>query len=663
MMLRFSYSGRRLTSDFYRGTGMRLIVKLSAMMALLCSLVMLLMLSSSALSFFYLNQHRTDRQMAALASSLDQALLTEPLTALDHWLPYALKSTGVGGLEIRQGEKVLYRFPLSAEPVAPPYGYRQRRLALAHRPDLLVTASYRAAPLSEGRTLEVTAPVSIAIVLAVLSLLAGFNWLRRQIQPQETLEHRAKRIIHGERDSVRENAGEPPSLTGSAIDRLLSDLAQAREQRSRVDILIRAFAARDAKTGLSNRLFFDNQLGLQLEDNQEMGAHGVVMLLRSTDADIMEDRSGNPQDNGLLHALINLVSSFVMRYPNALLARYFHGDLAVLLPNCSLKEAESLGAQIIGGLNTLTALPVRQRDDFLNIGIYRYRKGQTAVEVMESVERATREAVLQGGNTWSVYDSRVPESVRGNVKWRTLLERTLSEDGPRLFAREAYTREGRLDHLVMINRITEGGQTVTAAEFLPMLRQLGLIERYDRQQLSRIIPLLAQLPDHVLAFSISIDSLLRRGFLVWLRNMLMQCEKSRRQQIMFELVEADLCQHLVSLRPALRLLTGLGCRLAVVEAGLTIVSTAYITAVPIAMIKLHPGLVRDIHRRSENQLFVQSLPEACIGTSTHVFAAGVRTRSEWQTLTDHAVAGGQGDFFAPIASLDELVKKYSRHDA
>ncbi|XBS69412.1 EAL domain-containing protein [Acerihabitans sp. KWT182] len=214
----------------------------------------------------------------------------------------------------------------------------------------------------------------------------------------------------------------------------------------------------------------------------------------------------------------------------------------------------------------------------------------------------------------------------------------------------------------MINRIIEGGQTVAEAEFLPMLHQMGLIERYDRQQLARVIPLLDRLPERALALTVSIDSLLRRGFLVWLRNTLMQCEKSRRRQIMFELVEADLCQHLMLLRPALRLLTGLGCRIAVVQAGLTMVSTAYITTVPIAMIKLHPGLVRDIDRRSENQLFVQSLPEACIGTPTRVFATGVRTRSEWQTLTDHAVAGGQGDFFAPIASLDELVKKYSRPD-
>jgi len=132
---------------------------------------------------------------------------------------------------------------------------------------------------------------------------------------------------------------------------------------------------------------------------------------------------------------------------------------------------------------------------------------------------------------------------------------------------------------------------------------------------------------------------------------------------MFELVEADFCQHLVQLRPTLRLLDGLGCRLAVAQAGLTVISTAYIAATPLEMIKLHPGLAREIDRRAENRLFVQSLPEACIGTPTRVFATGIRTKLEWQTLIDNGVTGGQGDFFAPIEPFEEMIKKYSRHDA
>ncbi|MGL9773955.1 MAG: hypothetical protein ACR5LG_08650 [Sodalis sp. (in: enterobacteria)] len=43
--------------------------------------------------------------------------------------------------------------------------------------------------------------------------------------------------------------------------------------------MIRAFAAQDARTGLTNRQLFESQLALQLEDNQDVGAHGVVLLI------------------------------------------------------------------------------------------------------------------------------------------------------------------------------------------------------------------------------------------------------------------------------------------------------------------------------------------------------------------------------------------------
>ena len=72
-----------------------------------------------------------------------------------------------------------------------------------------------------------------------------------------------------------------------------------------------------------------------------------------------------------------------------------------------------------------------------------------------------------------------------------------------------------------------------------------------------------------------------------------------------------MCQHIDRLRPVLKLLSGLGCRLAVSKAGLTVVSTSYIKSLQVEIVKLHPGLVRSIDKRDENQLFVQSLTGAC----------------------------------------------------
>lgn len=68
----------------------------------------------------------------------------------------------------------------------------------------------------------------------------------------------------------------------------------------------------------------------------------------------------------------------------------------------------------------------------------------------------------------------------------------------------------------------------------------------------------------------------------------------------------------------MRLVNALGIRVAVVQAGLTLVGTSWIKQLDVEVIKLHQGLSRNIEKRSENQLLVQSLVEACKGMPVQV---------------------------------------------
>ncbi len=116
-----------------------------------------------------------------------------------------------------------------------------------------------------------------------------------------------------------------------------------------------------------------------------------------------------------------------MRYPGALLARYHRSDFAVLLPHRTLKEADSIAGLLLKAMDALPPTRILDRDDMMHIGICSFRSGQSAAQVMEHAEAATRNAVLQGSNSWSVYDDTLPEKGRGNVRWRTLIEQMLNK--------------------------------------------------------------------------------------------------------------------------------------------------------------------------------------------------------------------------------------------
>lgn len=630
---------------------------------MLVALAMLLMLLGVTFSFVYLSKQNTEQHLQSLATTFDQSLLHSTPEQAQSWMPLAMRMLDVSHIKVLDNQKPLFEYREAAElNSAWDSGYpdyAEITLPLMQHPSMSLHVVYLDPITTYTHSLRSTITISMAIIAMILVLLLTLRWLRQEMSGLDRLEDRARRILRGERESIRQgDVSEWPPFASSAIDLLMSDLAEASDQRSRVDTLIRAFAQQDAQTGLSNRLFFDNQLAIQLED---VGTHGVVMLLRLPDFDTLRDIHGQSQVDELRSAMVNLLSTFVMRYSDALLARYFHSDCAVLLPHRTLKEAEVMAAQLV---NALGALPVSNnidRDALLYIGISAYRFGQQPEEVMDYAEQATRNAAFQGSNSWLVYDSKVPEKGRGSVKWRTLLENTLSRGGPRLYQKPAFTKHRKLDHREVQRRIFDGEQELLAAEFMPLVVQLGMSQSYDRQMLSQIIPLLAQWPDETLAFHLTVDSLLQRSFVRWLRDTLLQCEKKQRNRMLIELAEADLCQHTERLRPVVRLLLGMGCRLAVSQAGLTVVSTSYLKTFPVERVKLHPGLVRDIDKRIENQLFVQSLISACEGTQTKVFASGVRSKAEWSMLLEKGIHGGQGDFFAIPQAVDPVSKKYSHN--
>lgn len=645
---------------------MRLTTKLSAFVTLLITLAMVLMLVGCALSFFWLRSERVEKQVQSLMTEVDQALITQTATELTPWLRHTMPLMDIEHLQIREQDHVVLSLSRQQYPLLDdvPNRFRRYDLPLLHQQGLILRVELLD-PANTWFSSFIGSSTLIAMVLVaafmLLLLVPTHRWLWRQLKGMESLEKRAERIIGGERRGIgRGNVNEWPPKASTAIDLLLEDLQEAGEQRTRIDTLIRAFTAQDAKTGLNNRLFFDNQLATLLEDQENVGTHGVVMMIRLPDFDSLSEKWGSGAVEDYLFSLVNMLSTFVMRYPGALLARYFRSDFMVLLPHRTLKEADGIAAQLIKALDALPPTAMIDRQNMMHIGISAWRSGQTTQQVMESVEQAARHASLLGGNTWVTAEGTEMDSGRGSVKWRTLLEHTLKRGGPRLYQKPAVMRDGRVHHREMLPRIFDGEKELLAAEFMPLVQQMGLAEAYDRQLMQRIMALSVCWPEETLAVPVTIDSLLQPAFQRTLRDMLLQCTKSQRQRFLFELAEAEVCQHFSRLQPALRLLKGFGCRLAVSQAGLTVVSTAYITQAGVEIIKLHPGLVRNIERRTENQLFVKSLLEVCKMTPAQVFAAGVRTREEWQTLSTLGVAGGQGDFFSTSQLVNSNVKKYSQ---
>lgn len=643
---------------------MRLTTKLSAFIIILSFIAMLLILIGCVSSVYLMYNQRVEERVQTLTTEIDQALLSQSPAEISRWVQHTMVVVYAERVELSDAGKTVFTLSRRQTPMLEDEinRYVQFDLPLLQHPGMTVSIVVLDPTKTWFRSLTGTytlAVVTIIIVAMILLLLIVHVWLNRQWRSVKRLEKRAEAILAGDRSSVSAN-NEWPRPVSEAFDVLLTDLQEAGEQRLRIDTLIRTFAAQDSRTGLNNRLFFDNQLATLLEDQEAVGMHGVVMMVRLPDLEMLDETLEHALVEEYLYDMVNMLSTFVLRYPGALLARYFQSDFAVLLPYGSLKEANSMADQLINAVDTLPPMKMIDRDDLIHIGICGWRSGQTVAQVMDSVDMATRQATLLGGNNWSNGEGNPLDAGRGSVRWRTLLENIHSRGGPRLYQKPALLLNGNVHHREIMTRIFDGDKEVLAAEFMPLVSQFGMANVWDRQLVARIAALSELWRDEMLAVPVTSESLLQRPFVRWLYGLLLECTKPQRKRFLFELAEADVCQYFSRLAPVIRGLRTFGCQVIVVQAGLTVVSSAYIKQCPIDLIKLDPGLVRNIDRRTENQLFVQSLLEECKPKQTKVFATGVRTQAEWQTLVGLGVAGGQGDLFAASQPVNSNVKKYSR---
>ena len=91
-----------------------------------------------------------------------------------------------------------------------------------------------------------------------------------------------------------------------------------------------------------------------------------------------------------------------------------------------------------------------------------------------------------------------------------------------------------------------------------------------------------------------------------------------------------------------------------VQAGLTLVGTSWIKQLDAELIKLHPGLARNIEKRSENQLLVQSLVEACKGMPMQVLRRAYAAAASGWYCPNAVSRAGRGNFLPPHSHLTQM---------
>lgn len=518
----------------------------------------------------------------------------------------------------------------------------------------------------EPTSLVFTSP--LFVLFTIIMLVIAFILCKRIAQefeasfkPLQKLEDWAHlAVIEGNaNDIVLNDAAEKNDIVTLAIHQLQHRIKANIASDIVWDQKVRSSALLDQETRIGNRAFFDNRLQAFVKEED---AQGVVMLIHFKELELVQNLYGYQQAMTLLSALIQVTKQRLHDQSSYFIARQSEYELSVLLPGAFINEVEKLADRLLKNLQTVV-LPIGiNHEEFVHIGMSYFSGEQVPYQIMSEADMALRSAQLQGPSQWFMFKVGELEAVKakGSLKWRTFLTAAISSNRFVQFYQPVIASESeKVLHYEVLTKVSDkSGALIGARVFLPMAKKCGLTVQIDLLILEQVCRILAteKYQEDVYSINISIDSLLSKGFSDKFLEIVQRFSEVK-GRIMIEISEYQLVNHLVDLPLVLNTINSAGINVIADKVGQYVVSALYINVYPIYAMKLHRSIVLDIDKKTENQVFIQSLKALTEAKNIPIYALGVENQTEWRTLMQLGVKGGQGHFFTePLEQVEKAIR-------
>jgi len=470
---------------------LKLSTRLVAFVTMIVIIAMFILFLGGTLSFKRLGQEYLDHSLKGIVNVVDKEM-EDPDAAysLQRWMPKMLQASNIVEMELASTYGTIYRFKDTSSKVDPALLY-QVEYQLERNDGYQIR--FKAVPpyIGYGYSMQALWSITLAVVLIIFCLMQGVKWLKEQLSGSEMLEERGRMILAGRVEEYAQ--GDPkewPFTASEALDRLIEELRDARQERSRFDTFIRSQTFLDKLTGTANRVLFDSKLEAALS---ESGSHGGVLLIRIDDWEQLKEEYGKTVANDFLIEVGDSLTTVIQRYPDVILSRYYNSDFAIFAPSLSSKEVSAIAASCIKQLARLTPPDVLDPENWVHIGVSLYREGESQGRIIDESETALKSAQLQRSNTWSRFHKHVsPEEERGSVRWRTLFDQVLKPDKLHVFSQPCFQldeqQDNQLEHCELFARINDPEKgVIKASRFNSAIESVGYEIILDKAVLRTIL--------------------------------------------------------------------------------------------------------------------------------------------------------------------------------
>ncbi|MCL7751447.1 EAL domain-containing protein [Guyparkeria hydrothermalis] len=482
-------------------------------------------------------------------------------------------------------------------------------------------------------------------IAAVLGLL-GSMVLKSLTRPLDDVVDQAESI--GNQRFIA--TPEPRTLEFRRVVRSMNILsARVRdmlgEERSRLEEM-RQRLQRDALTGVGNRGRFDDVLGALLADDDPNRQHGLF-LVRLVDLAEINRQLGHQETDALIKDLATRLGAVAGEHRDSFsdehLARLNGSDFALILTD--LLDAKPLAERLTEAMQELAARHAETTAMQTALSAGRFGPGDERSSILIRLDDGLARAEHRETTCleWATQGEDV-DRLHGSDEWRAILHDAIEEQ--RIHAAHFATRriDGRLIHREAMLRLEDARQTLTAGQFLPWARRLGLLPQLDLAVAESELERLARTPDpdgEPIALNLSIDTLLdesTRGRLLGL----LASHTARAAMVSIELAERAAIDHPAAFREFCAVAVPLGYRVGIEKAGLAVTEIDVLHELGLSYLKLDRSLTTDLAASESNRSYLRGITGMAHAIGLTVIADGVRSAEELTQLGELGVDGASG---------------------
>jgi diguanylate cyclase (GGDEF)-like protein/PAS domain S-box-containing protein len=418
----------------------------------------------------------------------------------------------------------------------------------------------------------------------------------------------------------------------------------------------------DHLTGLSNRRRFLEELNHEIRRVERERQIGVLLLIDLDHLKLVNDTAGHAAGDQIIVQVAGLLKHASRE--TDLLARISGDEFAVAYSAMSEEQGLQKSRELLESINSLKPrYGGRTLNISASVGVVTFpHQGKLPVELMAKADAAMSLAKSSGRNRVHRYDDTdmMRERMDSQLVWKDRLLEALEQDALHLvFQPIVGVSSSKVHHYeVLVRMVEDNGALIAPGKFIPAAEQFGLIQRVDRQVVSKAIRCLAELPAEMLDVGFSINL---SGLSVGRQDMYELIEQEMREgdvdpaRITFEITETAACEQLNNAMEFIQKIRQLGCLVSLDDFGVGFSSFSYLKHLRADILKIDGSFIRDIHNNKADQLFVKALVDVARGMGMRTIAEFVENEQVFERVRGLGVDYVQGCYLgSPKSSLDPI---------